>query len=233
MVVDSCKECGPGDLLLSYQGFANASGVNVNISPKLRVGGTLRLWVRLRVCAAGEEGQAAQGPHQGSAAPGGLCAAVHPLTAALAANVPPARPAAPQIAWAFESCAPLVEGGIRMLASPNNRANFLSLQFSNLRQPLRGVSVEGLELQRTRYGAGRRRRGCCCTWPAPATLQHGSLLNQLPPLPSQAGTWELNSPGRDLPLRPPLELALTGASGQRLTKALRTLASQDLGINFS
>lgn len=57
-----------------------------------------------------------------------------------------------QVAWAFESCAPLIQGGIKMLAGSNNSPTFLAFNFSNLRQLLRSVSIGGLDLQRTDYG---------------------------------------------------------------------------------
>lgn len=43
-----------------------------------------------------------------------------------------------------------------MLASPANNPTYLSLNFSNLRQPLRAVSLGGLDLQRAPYAGGAR-----------------------------------------------------------------------------
>lgn len=83
-----------------------------------------------------------------------------------------------------------------MLASPDNRANYLSFNFSNLRQLLKAVSIGGLDFQRTSHG-----------------------------------TWQLDTE-KDIPLRPPYELVLVGAGGQRLVKRLQSLRSQDLGVNF-
>ncbi|PRW57741.1 Expansin 1 [Chlorella sorokiniana] len=104
-----------------------------------------------------------------------------------------------QIAWTFESCAPLISGGIRMLASKNNGPTFLSCNFSNLRQLLKTVTIGGIPFTRTAYGA-----------------------------------WELNSPGRDIAIpKTGAELVLTSVDGQRISKRLRTLGSQDLGINFN
>lgn len=40
-----------------------------------------------------------------------------------------------------------------MLASKDNKPDFLSLQFSNLRQRLQAVNVGGVALERTPYGA--------------------------------------------------------------------------------
>lgn len=37
-VTDSCKECTGNSILVSERGFANLTGVNVNISPMLQVG---------------------------------------------------------------------------------------------------------------------------------------------------------------------------------------------------
>ncbi|KAI7835850.1 hypothetical protein COHA_010247 [Chlorella ohadii] len=154
MVTDSCKECTGINILVSERGFANLTGVNINISPML------------------------------------------------------------QIAWTFESCAPLIQGarsaaadkvvrlgwgGIRMLASKNNGPTFLSYNFSNLRQLLRAVTIGGIPFTRTAYGA-----------------------------------WELNSPGRDIAIpQSGAEIVLTSVDGQRISKRLRSLGSQDLGINFS
>ena len=49
-----------------------------------------------------------------------------------------------------------------------------------------------------------------------------------------AGAWELNSPGRDIAIpQSGAEIVLTSVDGQRISKRLRSLGSQDLGINFS
>ncbi len=37
-VTDSCKECAGNNILVSERGFANLTGVNINISPVLQVG---------------------------------------------------------------------------------------------------------------------------------------------------------------------------------------------------
>ena len=65
-----------------------------------------------------------------------------------------------------------------MLASPSNNPTYLSLNFSNLKQLLRAVSINGIDIPRTRYGARRRARRLG------AWNQHTlSCLSASPPLP--------------------------------------------------
>lgn len=51
-------------------------------------------------------------------------------------------------------------------------------------------------------------------------------------LPLHAGYWVIDTPGTPIPLRPPYQLALTSAQGQRLVVPLANLRAQDLGVNF-
>lgn len=53
-------------------------------------------------------------------------------------------------------------GGIRLWPSPSTTDDFLGLQFSNLRRPLRGVALNGVKMQPTDYGGqgeGERQGG--------------------------------------------------------------------------
>ncbi|KAL4433948.1 hypothetical protein ABPG75_000389 [Micractinium tetrahymenae] len=93
MITDSCKECGPTDLLASGPGLTNLSGgVSVDLTPKF------------------------------------------------------------QVAWTFASCAPLIQGGIKMWPSDRNKKEYLGLQFSNLKALLKAVAVNGIMMQRTNFG---------------------------------------------------------------------------------
>lgn len=58
-----------------------------------------------------------------------------------------------QVAWEPTPCGDLIQGGIRMLPSPNNNPVFLSLNFSNLKALLAGVRVNGLALAPTDHNA--------------------------------------------------------------------------------
>ncbi|GAB4818171.1 hypothetical protein N2152v2_005217 [Parachlorella kessleri] len=56
------------------------------------------------------------------------------------------------IAWEFVSCAPLINGTIKMLPSDRNRRNYLGFNFSNLKALLRSVSINNLAFTRTPFG---------------------------------------------------------------------------------
>ncbi len=65
-----------------------------------------------------------------------------------------------------------------------------------------------------------------------APITKPTLSCEIPQHP--AGAWELNSPGRDIAIpQSGAEIVLTSVDGQRISKRLRSLGSQDLGINFS
>lgn len=56
----------------------------------------------------------------------------------------------------------------------------------------------------------------------------------MPCPPCLAGAWELSSPGRNIQIpQTGAQLELVSVDGQRLTKRLPSLMSQDLGINFA
>jgi len=57
-----------------------------------------------------------------------------------------------QVAWEFTSCAPLIDGGIKLLPSDNNDESFVGLNFSNLKVLLKGVRINGMTMDSTTYG---------------------------------------------------------------------------------
>lgn len=56
-----------------------------------------------------------------------------------------------QVSWEFVPCSPLIFGGIRLVPSENNNENFLGLNFSNLKVPIKAVSINGMAMARTTY----------------------------------------------------------------------------------
>ena len=68
----------------------------------------------------------------------------------------------------------------------------------------------------------------CQPWAAAAT---NPALR--PPLLPPPRYWEIDTPGHNIPIRPPFTLDLLSTSGQRLQARLASLAAQDLGVNFS
>ena len=52
-------------------------------------------------------------------------------------------------------------GGIRLWPSDRTSPEFLGLQFSNVRGLLKGATLNGIDLQRTDYGAVRRGMAGC------------------------------------------------------------------------
>lgn len=135
-----------------------------------------------------------------------------------------------------------------MLASKNNNPTFLSFNFSNLKQLLRGVTVGGVPFTRTAYGERRLHAAAWGSGCAPSRCLFFAILSKtctpLPntrfqpptpaPTPPSTGAWELNSPGRDITIpNAGAEIVLTSVDGQRISRRLRSLGSQDLGINFA
>lgn len=123
---------------------------------------------------------------------------------------------------------------------------------SNLRQLLRSVTIGGIPFTRTAYGeaAGACRNACAADAEhsmallAQRHLQAPHICSMQPlkrcarpaiHLPAiHAGTWELNSPGRNIAIpQTGAEIVLTSVDGQRISKRLRSLGSQDLGTNFA
>lgn len=102
-----------------------------------------------------------------------------------------------QVAWKFVSCAPLTTGNIKMLPSDRSTASFLGINFSNTKQLIRSVTINGLRMTRTSYGL-----------------------------------WVIDTPNKNIDLKPPYELVLVGANRERLIKKLPNLRAQDLDIQF-
>lgn len=56
------------------------------------------------------------------------------------------------VEWQFTSCAPLIQGKIRMMPSQQISPSFLGLNFSNTKQRIRGVLIGGIRMAPTDYG---------------------------------------------------------------------------------
>ena len=131
-----------------------------------------------------------------------------------------------QVAWAYESCAPLITGGIRLLPAKSNNNNSISFNFSNLKQLLRCVvCAEG------------RQSVCACapqlsSHTPPACARSSVSIGGMALQPTSYGSWVHDSPSQPIPLLPPFQLTLVSKMGQRITKVLPSLAAQDLGVNF-
>lgn len=52
-------------------------------------------------------------------------------------------------------------------------------------------------------------------------------------MPPPAGYWVIDTPGKAIPLRPPYELALESAQGERVVARVPTLRPQALDVNFA
>jgi hypothetical protein len=134
-----------------------------------------------------------------------------------------------QVAWEFTPCGDLLQGGIKMWPSDNNAPVFLGLNFSNIKQLIAGVRINGMQMQRTNYGY-----------------------------------WVIDTPGEEIPLRPPVSfcsillhnaeqngasccilivilsllfrvqytIELLSANNQRIVARTAALVAQDLGVNF-
>jgi len=63
-------------------------------------------------------------------------------------------------------------------------------------------------------------------------LLQSVVINGMAMRRTEYGYWVIDSPGRDIPLKPPYALQLTGVNRQVLTVRVAALVPQDLGINF-
>lgn len=58
-----------------------------------------------------------------------------------------------QVAWEYVPCAPFIQGGIKMLPSPNNDIYYVAINFSNLKRPIKAAALSGLPLTYQSYGS--------------------------------------------------------------------------------
>jgi hypothetical protein len=147
-----------------------------------------------------------------------------------------------QIAWTFESCAPLISGAqclsravdLLLARGHGGSASGFAVSASNAlpdTPACLSLAAGGIRMLASKNNGPTF---LSCNFSNLRQLLKTVTIGGIPFTRTAYGAWELNSPGRDIAIpKTGAELVLTSVDGQRISKRLRTLGSQDLGINFN